>query len=311
MKFFVSILLLFISINIFSQQNKDIFSKEIGVTSENDSYMLAGNDGYYTNGLELYLNWKSQKSNDSLRINTFSVGQSLYNAKNGNYSKIENIDRPVTAYLYITYKQTRFRHNKDMIKWSISAAAIGPLAIGKQTQELLHHILGMYNPKEEWEFQLKNSVGVNGEITWSKEIPLRHDMEIQTIAGARAGFFFNNVELGTLFRWGKYNTNAYTSFWNTLLNAKDKQSRKEFFFYYQPSLLVYAYNATVQGGVFRNDKGPVTGKLNPFLYHQKIGVIKTWNRCSLNLAVNYQTKETSLQEKTQWYGTINLKYLFK
>lgn len=310
-KSYISILIFLIYINIFSQNNKYFYTKEFGIISENDAYMLLGDDGYYTNGLEFYVNWKSKKNKDSLKIATFSLGQNIYNAQNGNYSKLINIDRPVTAYLYISYKQTQFTKNKEMIKWGVSIASIGPISFGKETQVFIHHLFDMYDPKKQWDFQLKNSIGINGELTWIKEIPIKDNFEIQAIAGARAGLFFDNIKLGSLIRWGKFNNNLSTSYWNTRLNAKDKNSHKEFFFYYQPSLLVYAYNATIEGGAFRKDKGPVTGKLNPLLYHQIVGIMKTWNRYALNLAINYQTKETSLQEKTQWYGTIELKYLFK
>ncbi len=306
MKLLLSILLVFLTIPLFSQKTNNSFTKEIGLTSENDSYMLGGEDGYYTNGLEIYFNWKGK---DSLKTHSITAGQSIYNAQNGDFSKIWDIDRPVTAYLYLSYEQTRFTSKKDLLHWEVALGAIGPIAQGEEAQVFLHKMLNFYDPSEEWEFQLNNSVGVNGEITWVKELPVASNMEFQTIAKARAGFFFTNIEMGALFRWGKFNNNTHTAYWNTRINSKNQKS--ELFFYFQPSLSVYAYNATIQGGLFRDDKGPVTGKLNPFLYHQKIGLMGSWNRVALDLGINFQTKETPSQEKAQWYGTIGLKYLLR
>ncbi len=306
MKLILSILLVFLTIPVFSQEKDHSFTKEIGLASDNDSYMLGEEDGYYTNGLEIYFNWKGK---DFLRIHSLTAGQLMYNAQNGDYSKIEDIDRPVTAYLYLGYGQTRFTSKMDLLRWGIAVGAIGPIAQGENVQVFLHKLLNLYDPSEEWEFQLKNSVGVNGEITWVRELPVASGMEFQAIAKARAGFFFTNVEMGTLFRWGRFNDNTHTAFWNTRINSKNQKS--ELFFYFQPSLSIYAYNATIQGGLFREDKGPVTGKLNPFLYHQRVGVMGSWNRVALDLGVNFQTKETPLQETTQWYGTIGLKYLLR
>ena len=280
------------------------YSNEIGILSENDSYMMGSKDGYYTNGLNVSYRWgKNDVSN------TLSVGQQMYNAKNGGYDELKEIDRPVTAYLYINYTRSFFVQKDNLLQWSVSLGAIGEMAYGEEMQKLIHEQFRMYKPKA-WDFQLGDAIGVNGSLLWAKEFPLKNKYELQLIAKVNAGLFFNDIEISPLFRVGKYNRNNETMLWNNRKGGNNR-SKNELFFFFSPSIVASMYNVTVQGNMFKKNKGVFVSDINHFLYKYKIGFYGSFNRLGVKLSINYTTKEAVTQIRDQWYASIGLQYLLK
>lgn len=272
------------------------------VSSDNDSYTLSANDGYYTNGIRFTYSWNSQKDSLDKTIHAFQLGQLMYNAKNGSYDNRRDLDRPVTAFLYANYTQFRFNRNTDLFQWGLTLGTIGPPALGRQLQQSIHNLFNMYTP-DEWRYQLKTEFGLNVSAKWSPSIwkSQRH-FTIKPIAGATLGNTFTNANLGAAFLVGRFNDNSSTVFWGSELN----QQQSESFFYFYPQIVLSAYNATIQGGLFRKDKGDFTGKLNRTLYKQQFGWMYSHRAFSMGLALIYESKESLTQLFPQWYGNITL-----
>src|SRR5690606_35417434 len=131
-----------------------------------DSYTLTAYDGYYTNGLKVVLGWNNKRDSTNSTIHKLELGQLMYNAKNGSYKRLEELDRPVTAFLYIRYGQQHFTPNASLLSWRINIGTIGPPALGRQVQESIHSLFNMYKP-EEWDYQLNTEIGINADFTWS------------------------------------------------------------------------------------------------------------------------------------------------
>ncbi|WP_197492230.1 lipid A deacylase LpxR family protein [Arachidicoccus ginsenosidimutans] len=295
-------LFLFIcSLNIFLLQAQAQPHSEFQLISDNDSYTLQGKDGYYTNGLQLVYRWKNSKDASSKTIRSIELGQLMYNAKNGSYNELSELDRPVTAFLFVGYNQTNFTRSDNVLSWSVSVGTIGPPAFGRQVQEAIHSTLGMYKPRE-WQFQLKTEVGANGSFEWSPNVIKNKTwFDVKPIAGGTLGNTFTDVNAGAAILLGEFNNNSNSVFWNANLNSNQKES----FFYLYPQLVVKAYDATVQGGMFIKDKGEYVGKLNRTLFRPQMGWMYANKGFLMNLALTYENKESLTQIKTQLYGTIS------
>ncbi|MDE1193485.1 MAG: lipid A deacylase LpxR family protein [Arachidicoccus sp.] len=301
-----TILLYCICFAVFHVSAQTQHYSELQITSDNDSYTLRGKDGYYTNGLNIAFRWRNKRNPSSSTIRSVSIGQLMYNAKNGSYSELYELDRPVTAFLYGAYTQTNFTKKENVLQWNIMLGTIGPPAFGRQMQEAIHSTLGMYKPRE-WDFQLKTEVGVNGSFKWSPQLKkIGSAADIKPIISATVGNTFTNTNLGAALLLGKFNSNSSSVFWNANLNSNQKES----FFYAYPQIIFKAYDATVQGGLFINDKGPYVGRLNRAVFRPQIGWMYSNGGFLLNLALFYESKESLTQIESQFYGRISLGFLF-
>jgi len=278
-----------------------IYHNSLGILTENDSYLLRGKDGYYTNGLVLSYSWTNKDSNTTT-IRSVEIGQRMYNAKNGSYQELYKIDRPVTAYLFGRYGQTQFSH-QNVLDWKIGIGTIGPNAFGQQVQQFIHRTLGMYEP-EEWQFQLKNAFSVDASMLYAPQI--REDrpiFNVYPVVSSNIGMTFTNIKMGGFVTIGRKNINSKSALWNAQLN-RTGNAVSESFFYVRPFLTYNIYNATVQGSLFGKDEH--AGVLNRLLFMPKVGWKYCYNRFSLDLGIDYSSREAKEQLKSQWYGSVRL-----
>lgn len=277
----------------------------IEIISDNDSYTLTANDGYYTNGLKFVYGWNSHKDTTNTTIHTLEIGQLMYNAKNGSYRRKEELDRPVTAFLYARYGEQHFTKSNNLLAWGINIGTIGPPALGRQMQQAIHSLFNMYTP-EEWDYQLKTEIGANADITWSPSLNLSDNQtpvfRLLPVASATFGNTFTGASLGPVFSLGKMGKNNQTIFWGSHLNGYSNES----FFYFYPEMVMSLYNATIQGGLFRSDKGPYTGKLNHLRYRQTIGWMHSGPIFNIGLGLVFDSRESKTQWHSQWYGHVQL-----
>lgn len=287
-----------LSSTVFSQK---VYNKSFGILTENDSYLLMGKDGYYTNGLTLSYSWTKKDTNSTV-IHSIEFGQLMYNAKNGSYKELWKIDRPITAYLFGNYNQTSI-HNGNVLQWKAGIGTIGPNGYGKQVQEFIHRTLGMYKP-EEWQFQLRNALAIDASILYVPQIfKEQPTVNLYPVLSSDIGMTFTNAKAGAYFTIGKKEKNEQSSLWNAQLNRTDKNIT-ESFFYFRPAVAYNIYNATVQGSLFHND--PHAGTLNRIMFTPKFGWQYSHNRFSLNVGIDYTSREAKEQLEAQWYGSVRL-----
>jgi hypothetical protein len=280
----------------------------IQIVNDNDSYTLTRNVCYFTNGLRILFGWNSQKDPGCTTIHTVEIGQLMYNAKNGSYQRKEELDRPVTAFLYARYGQMHFTSKETLLSWGVNLGTIGPPALGRQMQESIHSLFNMYTPKE-WDYQLNTEIGINGDFTWSPTLKLtaaKSSFKLLPVLRGSVGNTFTGASAGPVLSLGRMGGNSQTVFWNSHLNSKEHES----FFYFYPELVLSIYNATIQGGLFRSDKGPYTGKLNHIRYRQTLGWMYSGKVFNVGLGLVYDAKESKTQLHNQWYGRIQLGVAF-
>ncbi|HZI69282.1 MAG TPA: lipid A-modifier LpxR family protein, partial [Hanamia sp.] len=115
-----------------SQENQpEHFSKQLSFLSDNDFYLFQGKDGYYTNGFMLnYDKLHHSKWNRFLKqVDEFTFGQKMYTAYSRKIHTPDQIDRPITGYLFLQFSRSDFLKTNQLFQWRISAGTIGKASL--------------------------------------------------------------------------------------------------------------------------------------------------------------------------------------
>lgn len=303
---------------IFNKLYAQEFNKEIGFKSDNDSYLANGQDRYYTNGLFITYRKvaepKQIKPGLAKKIIELEIGQKMYNAQSGYIPAINYVDRPITAYLYGGGSLNWFTENERMLKASFQIGTIGPAAFGKQAQEFVHQLTGLYAPKG-WEYQLYNEIGINLGASYVKMIQrsTSQKLDLAWHGYANLGTTFSGLGVGFMLRSGRVNQLFQSASYHSVIGTKsstNKLVKSELFFFAKPQLDLVLHDATVSGGLFRQDKGPVSFKAKPWVLSQEFGLVHAKNRLSLQLSYVFKTAEIQSSAKAHQYGSVSTFYRF-
>lgn len=288
---------------------------EIGFQNDNDAYLLFGQDRYYTNGIDLYsrkamdVSMQSEKLEN--KIWSFHLGQKIYNAHSGSIDIKEQVDRPITGYLYASGEIKWFFKSESVFSLGTEVAVIGSHALGEEVQEGYHNLFGFYQVKG-WEYQLNNAVGVDIRSSYSRFL-------FRSLSGKWDGFFNANLSLGLnntragigpSFRYGRFNRMFESAEVGGRISSKKDKPQKEAYLFYRPQIIWVGYNSTIQGGMLIDNKGPVTYSVKPFVLSQVIGVQWSWQRIGLNLNYTFNTKEVKSDAVPHQYGSLTFSYYF-
>lgn len=299
-----------------AQQRINHFSKELTVTSDNDNYLIQRRDGYYTNGLYLALQYLSKAKNPQQKaIMRWELGQMIFNPYKYSVTDPEQMDRPFAGYLFAKATRSRFFSNNANLQYSFTLGTIGNASGAQQTQITYHDLINIYQVRG-WGYQLKNEAGFNLGAQYSHpltgKLSAAQRVDLHALAKANLGNTFTNATAGLLFRIGLMENAHQSVAWNSRLHKTEPQylHRREFFAFYQPEAMLQVYNATLQGGLFRNDKGPVTADIQPWLYQHRVGLMYAARRVSAALAIVHRTKEARSMRRAENFGSIQLGYRF-
>lgn len=286
---------------------------QISLSSDNDAYLATGQDRYYTNGLEIKFSHaltRTIKKGDTLnRVLDISIGQNIYNAHTGSIDHLWEVDRPVTAFLYQGAGISWINRKERALRLGYQIGFIGPRAGGKEAQKLIHSLVGFYEI-EGWEFQLKNSVEFNAMLNHKTLITRGADYDLLSDLNLRLGTTFSNVEIAAVLRAGRINKLFQSVSTNTRIGDGNETIKEELFFFFRPSLKYIIYDATIQGGLFNEDKGPVTFKPKRLIFFPSLGVHYASRRWDLSYAIQFTGREIKRQQYAHQYGNISLGFRF-
>lgn len=299
-------------------------SNEIGLQSDNDSYLGQGSDRYYTDGIFIYYNHALKvKDNSSLKnkVLGFEAGQKLFNPQTGSiyYNGIDDpgyIDRPFAAYLYVGSTLNLLYKNESNLKLGAQLGFVGPNAFGRQTQNFVHDNFGFYHPAG-WEYQVDNDFELNLSAEYNKLLTRGSWADVTFTSYVKLGNGLSGAGIGPLFRLGDFNQ-LYNSVSTQSTAIRSNQgtplNKHELFFYYKPQFNLVAYDATIQGSLF-GSRGPnsmeVTLDPNRFVFSNELGVSYAGKRFVINAAAIIHTKEVKqmVHSSHQW-GAVTVLYRF-
>lgn len=295
-------------------------TKEIGFITDNDLYTSSKNDMYYTNGLELFYRFLSKNENPKInkKITEFRIGQYIYNPRFINAAAVTINDRPFTGYLFAKAGRSFFYESESVLKTDFQLGFMGPNALGKETQESFHHLIG-YKEVFGWENQLTNAFAVQAHVMYSKKLfPSKHNdfIDLHFQSEANLGTIFDGVSTGFLARIGFkkllpiYDSNLH----DASVSFVPQYNIREFYFYAMPSVNYQFYDATIQGSMF-NDKSPITFDLEPLRFNAEFGLKYRHNNFNMSYSFIYrgrELKDPGIDTNSGYfYGSIRFGYLLK
>jgi hypothetical protein len=302
-----------------AQSQETNYQHEFGFRTENDAYLAIGQDQYYTNGLILTfrsaINPAKKQDTSKLvkKVWALSIAHKMYNAESGSIRTISRVDRPFAAYAYGAASLHYYFKKENILGLEVQGGILGPSAKGEEGQKFYHQVFGFYDING-WEFQVKDEVGVNLILNY-QSLLFRNQQRTSDFSlpiEARIGNTFSGLKAGVLFRTGTlnplYHSVATNSFVSTYKEAQAKE--KELYFFLKPSLDLVIYDATISGGLFRDDKGPVVYDAKPLVFSQELGLAYAQKRWTFNFSLIFKSKELKSAAKAHQYGIIDLYYRF-
>jgi hypothetical protein len=296
------------------------FRKQISFRHDNDAFAFQGTDGYYTSGI--FINYSVvRKKNDQGVIKTIDnveVAQKVFTQRIRQVFAITELDRPVTGYLSVEVSRTQYKTRNRFTRVGLSAGTVGPLSLGKELLDVIHPILQI-NPRSwSWIFGygIKTEVGINAHGTYGFSVfPESYAgfLQVTPVSNVTLGTSFTNIRQSVLLQLGRQNRISESGFWNSRVKNDETsvKYKRELFAFYQPELTYQIYNATIQGGMFRSDKGRVVAKNKPIVAINKFGVMYATPRYSLDVHLTFHSKEAKLQEASHLFGGVRFAYRYK
>lgn len=305
------LLLSFLSVNALYAQD---YKNQVTLTSENDQYINPDHDRYYTDATMFTLTHALRHHSDSSlvkKILELQFGQQIYNPRTADANRVSKIDRPFTGYLFAGASLNWLYKNESALKITAQLGTIGPNALGEQIQTNFHKAFKLY-PVRGWEYQLKNELGLNIDVDYKKLLyrtqgnwfDLTFDPEV------RLGNTFTNANVGMQLRFGQLGKLYQSAITNSRVGSNDDNQKHEFYFFAEPQFSYVAYNATIQGGLFRDDKGPITYGIYHIVYIQQLGLQFASARWSANYIVYIRTREVKSTALGDQYGSVSIAYRF-
>ncbi|QNL49675.1 lipid A deacylase LpxR family protein [Olivibacter sp. SDN3] len=298
----------------FRSEAQGVYVREISVHSDNDAYLFLNQDQYYTNGVAF--NYRRLKEDISLpsrqkkQIWEVSLGHKLFNAYNG-FSELEYMDRPFTAFLYLRGQHTWFYSTESIFSVSSEMGFFGKAAKGEEIQKAFHNLFGFYDING-WDYQLRSNFTVDIRASYSAKLWRNTAKTVDVQAGSKISIGLNqsHIGVGPTLRIGNMNALYESALTGSRLGLSNRRVNKERYFYYRPILYYRFYDASIQGGMFLQDKGPVTFGIQSWVLSQQIGFIYAKNHLSLDARFQFNTKEVKSRASPHQYGSITLGYAF-
>lgn len=311
---FLSLLLLLTSLIVKSQK---LFTREIGIQSDNDTYVSLSEDKYYTNGLMFFYRFIPAKTDPKTvkQVVEFRLGNKMYTPSNANKPNIEDHDRPFAGYLFANAQISKFYANESMLRFGTQVGIMGPASGVGAFQDFMHDFIGWYSV-DGWEHQITNTIGLNVHAMYSMKVAnyLSKQADINLYGFANAGTINTNIAVGfwnriSILRINKvYESNLYGA--SIVKDRKVKTERvSDFSSFSKPQLEYHLYDASIQGGLF-NDKSPLTFDIEPIQMTMEFGLMFQFERANIWYSVTLQSKDVKndLVERYAW-GSLKLSWM--
>jgi len=294
---------------------------ELKVVTENDSYRWKLHDGYYTNGLFIHFNYLPRRLNaripEESRLvkitSSYQVGQMMFNPESITDVTPDQIDRPYAGYLFARKGFTFLYRNGNVLNASLSVGTIGPASLARPAQLLIHRTFHFKRPYG-WANQVNNEIGLNAQLQYQydfiRSAAINKWIDVHGTSQVTLGSTFTNASAGLLFQIGLLERADQSAMYDARINRGDQRARRstELFVYFHPQYLYQVYNATVQGGLFTSDKGPVVAPISPWLYRHETGFVLARHRWTATVTYALKQREATTMHHVEKYGGFSLAY---
>ena len=297
------------------------------VSMENDLFG-SGSDKYYTKGIRLsYFNRASKNkdvkefidqyipyvSPDDTTSVYYSIGQNLYTPKDITKTTFTPNDRPYAGFLYGSVGLSTIKGD-HIDEFEVSLGVVGPAALGKQTQKLVHKLVNSPDPKG-WDHQLENEPGLILSYqrvwpeAWAYDELQPFYFRLMPHAGVSLGNIYTHASFG-----GTLQITPLTNAWqNPPLRIRPAIPGDSFFgtpdgeftwsFFLGAEERIVGRNIFLDGNTFENspsvDKNYLVTDLNA-------GVTTGYGDVQLAYTLNWRSKEFKTQDEAALFGAVSL-----
>jgi len=289
---------------------------ELGFRNDNDVYLMKSQDEYYTNGISLFykraidsVSFSQEKWENKLW--SIGAGHKIYNAYTGDIESENDIDRPITGYLYVNGEMNWYTKREEVMGLGMELAVIGKKAFGENIQRGFHQLFGFYEING-WQYQLNNAIGVDARASYSRLLFRNAGKRLDVFMSSAASLGLNNTRLsvGPNIRFGKINPLYESVAMGSRVQSGNKKPDRELYFFYRPQLSWVVYNSTIQGGMLATDKRLLAFDIKPLVFSQVLGLQMATERIGLSINYIHTTREVVNQLRTHEYGSLSVTCYF-
>ena len=301
---------------------QDSYRNQIGDRLDNDQYINPYHDRYYLAGQ--FINFTTVLSSNKDCAGIFGstvakktleieIGQQIYGPF-ASWARDPSLqDRPYTGYLFAGAAINWMYENETALKITAQVGTIGPASLAERVMKGFHHAFNLKDP-EGWQYQLNNEVGVNIEGHYTRLLYRNESslFDVAAVPSLRIGNTFSNVTVGAQLRIGSIEKFSQSASNNSRVSLGGEKQKTEFYFFAIPQLSYIAYDATIQGGMFIKDKGPVHFDPIRLVFTQQLGLQFASKRWSASYTAILRTREIGSGSSAlghQW-GSIAMAYRF-
>jgi lipid A 3-O-deacylase len=257
------------------------------LTIDNDSLLLNRDDGFYTSGNQISARKILNNSQQSV-IYGWQFGQDLYTASNINLApdKILPVDHPYAGWLYVGVFREFADKTGSASRIGLDIGCLGPCAGGERTQTQLHQLLKQPLP-QGWDAQLQQEWGAVLSAEWSlARGRLVNNVDLQPKVKARFGNIFTDASIEVNLRLGR---------------LSDLPEQIAHFGFLRTEIKAIAYDATLQGGYFKNQSLSV----NPERMVGELEIGYQWRSFNYGLVASVIRRSSGIKELPNALGAQN------
>lgn len=302
-------------------------AQTFGVWFDND--IIAGNDQYYTNGIQLYyitperliggVDWLSDQvpgaAMPTKRRYGFALGQKMFTPRDLTRENPNPKDQPYAGWLYgrlsvVTEEATQV----DLFE--LDLGVVGPLSLAEDTQKFVHRIVSGSTYPRGWSYQLENEPGVvlTYQRAWRTAEPQRvgpFQMDVTPHALASVGNIVTFAGGGATIRFGQGMEPLIGPLVDrpiTPIPYQDSVGRGfTWYLYASTEARLIARNIFLDGNSFRDSRS--VDKI-PGVATVQAGLTVKYDRLSLTAAYNVTTPEFTEQQGFAKYGSLRVSFRF-
>ena len=278
-----------------------------------DRHYSSGVNGLYTTSAGGTPKWMKTIgrlfSSDAEVHATFGAGHNIYTPRSISLATLSAYDRPYAGFLYaIAGIQSITARNFDDL--TLTAGVTGPIALGRQFQELIHTVITGPHPAR-WDTQLTNEpvFVLSYQHTWRRRLGrvANMDVEIYPHLGAAVGTVYTYAAQGLQLRFGDRMPLDYGP--SRVLpgiqgsGVFSQPNRLGWYFFAGGELREVARNIWLDGNTFVDSRSvpkiPIVGDL-------QFGWALVWPNFRVSMTYLWRTREFEKQAKPDVFGSLDL-----
>lgn len=291
--------------NVMAQSRSPFYSREISLVADND--ILAFQDYYYTAGQDfLYRRllrsdatfhrlFKPASGGDSSKvILQYRYGVKIFTPYDISASEARKLDRPYAGWNYGDVTFSNFPSSRSGNQYQVQVGLVGAASGMEELQKWIHGFTNFSLPKG-WSNQIENEPIVNLAYSRFQNLRLGTDVDLVSQSSVQLGTGSNRIsqELALrLMQFNPINNSAFTDSrlsWDTRPVGRKREI--EFFIFAAAGVNYVLSNVFIEGSIFSTSRGPVNAKVEPWLFHSRIGFMVSKHDISWSLIFHELSNE--------------------